>query len=266
MNIDKLCSAFEMEDSFTDEILNYDKLVDYEEIEDTLDLLFDCDTWDETLKKLQAYVGTDERGVKIVTLYMHGLLTTYDRYLQKGISETIFWDTVAFIPRFVKEHKAKHGYSAFTWAFWFPRQIAMCEFRIGEYEYELLEEDGVKKIYIHIPSDAKLRTGKIEEIYPFVEKFYPEYSHAEIYCNSWLLAPALAEILPEDSNILYFQRQFSVIEVEEDSPAFMDWIYPSRELPYEQLPERTALQRNVKKYLLSGKKVGWAYGKYIQRS
>ena len=34
-------------------------------------------------------------------------------------------------------------------------------------------------------------------------------------------------------------------------------------LPREQLPENTTLQRNMKKYLIEGGKLGSAYGVYV---
>ena len=264
MDIKTLCRKLNLENDFSKEILSYDETVNYEEIQSSLDLLFHPPTWEDGVRQLQEYAGEDERGIKILTLYLHDLIKTYEMYRETGIQERIFWDTMGFIPRFVSAFKRAHGYDAFTWADWFPRQIAMCEFRIGEYEYELAEENGAKKIYLHIPEGADLGKGKIDSVYSFVKQFYPAYDGAEIYCDSWLLAPALADLLPESSNIIRFQRQFKVLEVEEESPAFMDWIYESREIPYDQLPEQTTLQRQVKKHVLSGGKIGWAKGIYIR--
>ena len=89
-----------------------------------------------------------------------------------------------------------------------------------------------------------------------------EYKNANIICESWLLVPELKKLLPEDSNIVKFQNQFIISKVDYDSPAFMDWIYSSRDIEYLNLPENTTLQKNLKKYLLSGKKFGWGYGIY----
>lgn len=263
MNIRQLCDLLRLESDFSNEILKYDKDVNYSEIEHTLHSLFHRADWGQSVKTLQEYVGEDGQGIKILTLYLHCLTETYDMYQEKGISDTIFRDTVCFISRFVKTFKEAHGYPAFVWAHWFPRQIALCEFRIGEYEYELIEQDDIKKIALHIPSDTNLKTGDINAFYPFAQVFYPEYANAEIYCNSWLLAPALTGLLPSDSNIIQFQKQFSIIETDEDNASFLNWIYPSNDIPYEKLPEKTTLQRNVKLFLLSGGKIGRAYGKYI---
>ena len=51
----------------------------------------------------------------------------------------------------------------------------------------------------------------------------------------------------KDSNILYFQDNFEIVKVEEESNAFLEWIYLRNDIDYDKLPELTSLQRNVKK-------------------
>lgn len=260
MNIDFLCRALNLDSEVVNDVLNYDVTLNYNEIKEMCSKLLEPTTWDVGVRELQAYCGEDNNGMKILTILLHCLLDTYDKYMDQGISEKIFWDTMGFIPRFIKSHKQTYGVSAFVWAWWFPRQLSMNEFRIGEYEYEFVNENGMNKINVHIPSDARLDKGCIPAIYPFVDTYFPQYSNADIYCDSWLLAPSLNEVLPEDSRILMFQKQFSTIRIDEDSPYFMDWIYSSNNIPYEELPEKTTLQRNVKKFLQAGGKIGSAYG------
>ena len=83
----------------------------------------------------------------------------------------------------------------------------------------------------------------------------------DMYCDSWMLVPVLQKLLPPSANILKFQNRFEILRVEEESRAVLDWICPDPTVPYEQLPEDTTLQRNIKKYLLSGGKFGWALGR-----
>ena len=262
MDIEKLCCGLGLDSDVKTAVLRYDKENDYEKISDSIEKLYSRESWGSGIEELKEYCGDDERGFKILSICMHCLLRTYDSYMEKGISEKIFFDTAGFIPRFLNEHKRVHGISAFTWAHWIPRQIAMEEFRIGDYEYELIDDGEEKKISLHIPSDADLANGDIEAVYPFLERYYPEYLGAEMICSSWLLVPALKDLLNEDSNIVRFQNRFYIYEVDEESLSFMDWVYSSREIPYSKLPEGTTLQRNMKKYLLSGGKIGWARGTY----
>ena len=238
--------------------------IDFGAISSSQNKLFDPPLWQEGLQELWDYCGDDPLGMKILTIMLDCLVDTYGRYMQKGISEKIFLDTMAFIPRFIAGHKAAHGVSAFVWSWWLPREISMNEFRVGEYEYEFWMDNGVKKLNLHIPSDANLKTGDIPTIYPFVREFYPEYADCDIVCDSWLLSPELKKLLPEDSNIIRFQNKFRIERFDEENPYFVGWVYPGMEnLPREQLPENTTLQRNMKKYLIEGGKLGSAYGVYV---
>lgn len=79
---------------------------------------------------------------------------------------------------------------------------------------------------------------------------FPEYRDVPLFCDSWLLSPALKELLPETSNILRFQRSFSITPL--DRCSFMRWVFSDPELPLAQQPEDTTLRRRVKAFLLSG--------------
>lgn len=77
-------------------------------------------------------------------------------------------------------------------------------------------------------------------------------------CDSWMMSPALPQLLPEGSNVLAFQRRFTVESVNEDSLGVLDWVFPPHKEIGNALPEDTSLQRRMKAWLLEGKKVGWA--------
>ena len=126
-----------------------------------------------------------------------------------------------------------------------------------------MENEG-KSIAIHIPSDADLRRESVlrsvEDFYAFRYTYFPEWEKADLVCDSWMLTPVLKDLLAEGSNILDFQNLFEIDSVDYDAMWFMDWIFPGYESIDENLPERTSLQRKIKKYLLEGKKVGCARG------
>lgn len=72
--------------------------------------------------------------------------------------------------------------------------------------------------------------------------------------------PELKEMLGKESNIIAFQNLFEIDTVDYDATWYMKWIFPGIENIDESLPERTTLQRKMKKYLLDGKKFGVAKG------
>ena len=88
-------------------------------------------------------------------------------------------------------------------------------------------------------------------------------------CNSWLLDDQLARYLPEDSNILGFQRRFRVPDeapVSDGDLTILKFVFDRPETPLrpgelDALPQRTTLERAVVGHLRDGghwySRAGW---------
>lgn len=72
--------------------------IDFGAISSSQNKLFDPPLWQEGLQELWDYCGDDPLGMKILTIMLDCLVDTYGRYMQKGISEKVFLDTMGFIP------------------------------------------------------------------------------------------------------------------------------------------------------------------------
>ena len=230
--------------------------------------------YEEGYSALREALGADEDGMKLFAAQSQEALLALHEYEKRGIGRDIFLATMAFMARFSKEAFARSGRAGWTWGWWFPRQLALKEFRLGALEYEMTEGaafggkpsgGNTRRIFLHIPADADLSDGAVDaslaEARAFFSKYFPAFADAEYVCESWMLSPALSEIMPETSRVRRFSERFSVVFWEEDSPAFRDWIFPSAvTAPVEELPEETSLQRAVKRHLLAGGKIGWAEG------
>lgn len=236
----------------------------FEQNRETLRRLHQRGTWDDALAVLRECLGPDEHGFRMLAVMLTDMCQTKEAYREKGISEEVYRATMACFARFVGEHKVSYGIYGFDRAFWTPRQLSMQLFRLGELEYELLQEGEKRLISIHIPSDARMtpqgcRTS-YEQAKEFFGQYYPEWAGVDYGCNSWLLAPGLKQILPEDSNIIRFQNAFEIVKTDEEDRGFLEWVYKRMDIPYEELPEETSLQRNMKQFLLRGGKIGEADG------
>ena len=230
--------------------------------------------YEEGYPALRAALGEDEDGMKLFAAQSMEALLALHEYEERGIGHDIFLATMAFMARFSKDAFARRGRAEWTWGWWFPRQLALKEFRLGALEYEMTEGAAFggkpsggdkRRIFLHIPADADLSDGAVDaslaEARAFFCKYFPAFADAEYVCESWMLSPALGEILPGTSRVRRFSERFFVVFWEEDSPAFRDWIFPSAvTAPAEELPEETSLQRAVKRHLLAGGKIGWAEG------
>ena len=140
----------------------------------------------------------------------------------------------------------------------------MQEFRIGELEYEMKQTKTGKQISIHIPSDAVLTKEKcdasLEESKAFFARHFPEYQDKDYVCHSWLLDPVLRELLPPGSRILEFQSRFRILEVDYQDDGYVEWVFKRNDAHIRDFSEDTLLQRNMKRYLLEGGKVGSGFG------
>lgn len=267
MDIKNLCRIIELQPEVTTQVLRYYESINLDDSSPVSAQLYSRRTWDNGYNNLKSILGDDPDGFRMLTCLLSLALNTKEEYEHKGIPEDIFIATMKIFTRFLKEHEDGYGTYQFKWGWWVPRQISCNEFRIGELEYETVDNDDGKSISIHIPSDAVLNTADLRKSYVdarhFFAKYYPEYNNVDMYCDSWLLSPSLKKLLPDTSNILYFQKAFIIDKVDYEFKYYMNWVYKRDDIRLEDLPENTALQRNMKKFLLSGGKVGSAAGKLI---
>lgn len=267
LSLEQLCDGISLQPEVRTQVLRLHREMDFAPYRDLMDGQFSPDTWDESFERLEELLDPmDENGFMMLTCMMTWALKTWENYRKASISDEIFFATMGCFTRFVGEHMASYGEYGFDRGFWTSRQLAMRLFRIGELEYELREtKDQGKVVRLHIPTNCDFRMSQVAASYRdakgFLAKYYPDYLDVPMMCGSWLLAPALREVLPKVSNIVRFQDLFELISVDEDSCEFMQWLYGDEELPVdEHLPEKTSLQRKIKQRLLYGGKVGTALG------
>lgn len=229
--------------------------------EETIRLFYTREATKEGLDRLQALVGDDPHGLKLLHLMLDMALDTWPRYQAAGISREIYAETMKFTSRFLRTGKKETGVYCIRNLWWFWRQLSMVEFRLGCLEYELVEENGVREISLHIPSDADMSPASIDASFAacraFLAQYYPDWQSAPWCCDSWMMSQALPHLLPEGSNILAFQRRFAPVSCQEDSLGVLDWVFPPHKEVSPSLPENTSLQRRMKAWLLAGNKIGW---------
>jgi hypothetical protein len=263
-----LCEMLELPGKVKDQMLAYKRERQSVLDKHLIEQLKKRECWDETISEIKERIGEDANGFFILSeLLTYSCSETYKRYRELEINEDIFIATMKFCTGFINGHKRTYGDYAFTWAWWMPRQVSLQEFRIGELEFEFV--DGTKpQISVHIPDDANMEPDCVQETFRkfqnFLERYFPEWVNIDLYCESWMLSPALEQLLPSDSNIIRFKKLFYVESIDYESMAVLDWVYPGAQPDIPSLPERTSLQKKMKQFLLAGGKVGWAKGILIR--
>jgi hypothetical protein len=225
-------------------------------------------SWKEGLEEVKNILETDPNGLKMLTFQLATVLDTYKRYEEKGISLNIFYDTFKCFSRFVREYMVSFKTYGFDREWWTPRQISMEEFRLGELEFELEKWKEEVVISVHIPSDAKISKENCLESYnqakKFFSEYYPELEYKYFICDSWMLSPALKEILSPESRILQFQMDYTIEEWNKEAPSYKQWVFKNVNISIEDMPEDTSLQRNIKGYVRNGGLIGSAMG-YMEK-
>lgn len=251
MDMKELCSRIHLPEEVAETVLAYNQTLNIPEIT----LLRREERWEEGLKAVEAALGDDPKGFRMLTAMLRCALECKKDYDILGIPEEIYFASMGCFRRFVGEHMVSFGCWGFDRGFWTVRQVSGKLFRIGQLEYELLTEKGRKLISIHIPSDAKLETALLRTSYEdaktLIGRCFPEFKDAPFVCESWLLSPDLTQLLPETSRILAFQRSFTLVGTRPDD-SYAEWVYKRTDIPTMKLPESTHLQRSLKAFLLSG--------------
>ncbi len=141
---------------------------------DIEDLIQNTSLVKELDKLIAGSTGQDEDGMKILWEELNIARQSFDEYQKRGIPDRIFIDTMKFCTRFLNEYYKTYSCYRFVWGWWFPRQLALLEFRIGALEYEYCNG---QYISLHIPSGADLTPQSvlksISQFKDFCRQYYP---------------------------------------------------------------------------------------------
>ncbi|TQN31716.1 hypothetical protein FHX37_1636 [Haloactinospora alba] len=115
---------------------------------------------------------------------------------------------------------------------------------------------GQPALRVHIPAEGPLDARGVEESLTRARPFFrsclgTDYPVAT--CTSWLLDPQLAEYLDPASNIMAFQRRFTLVE--RQNPGNTDvfrFVFGMPEVRPDEAPQRTRLERAVVEHLRNG--------------
>lgn len=229
--------------------------------ETILQELTDIKTAPSAYNQIKEKLKDDNNGLKMLACMLKATCYTYKKYLELGVSDKIFIDTLTCFTRFTEEYRKSYGEYGFDRGWWTYRQLSCVLFKIGELEYEYRDDE--KTIHLHIPTGAHINLESckhsLDSFKSFTKKYFPNKNYP-IICNSWLQSPELDKLLNDNSNILAFKHCFKIIRWDKEQDEFLQWIYGRKDIKYNDLPENTSLQRNVKKHLIKGGFIGSAYG------
>lgn len=210
----------------------------------------------------------------VLELYLRWSMDAHFLYAIRGMDWGIFFDTFRDFTRNAQEFTQETGRPGIKdWA-WIGRLIKMQVYRLGRLQFQAdkLEQDvevdgelfpaGTGVLQVHIPAGEPLTPEAVEASLGQAQRFFFTYYRQEyplFHCRSWLLSPALEELLGEDANISQFRRRFQVYATI-PAPQAEERVFGKVLADPAQYPEDTTLRRNMKQYILSGKTVDMACG------
>ncbi|WP_020577019.1 acyltransferase domain-containing protein [Actinopolymorpha alba] len=224
-------------------------------------------------------------GAKGRFFYPHVFLASIPavlRYHEKrGISEDVSWATLADLGRQIAIYRRINGVGGLDVQFWFSLHfrgliydMGRLQFNRGKihYDEQMIEATGAPfrpgdtALGVHIPESGPMTQEACEESFrrakDFYDRYFPEENYRYALCTSWLLDPQLADYLPEDSNIIRFQRRFQVVPGGHDGDKdVFQFVFRMINPSIDQLPRRSTLERAVVSHLEAGKhwkvRSGW---------
>ena len=207
-----------------------------------------------------------EQNYRIWFLYYYSRMASelYEVYQEKGIEETVFWDTFYDLTLWCQNCYRDYGEYGIQEYQWIPLHLELRIFRFGRLQFELVQlgnsiSDGNPFVNIHIPQGESL---DMESCRKSFERAFEIYGKNIMYqCDSWLLNPVLQEMLNKDSNIIKFQKLFEESAYNPEERQAEERIFDRVEEDANKYPEKTSLQRAAKKYLINGGKMGNVIGR-----
>lgn len=159
-------------------------------------------------------------------------LLAREEYRRRGIPEDIFTDTFSDITVWSGNDRARYGVVGLDNIGWLSRHVRLRLFKIGRLQYELsrfvappfgnvanflraLPLMFGRILNLHIQQGEPLASEACDVSFArataFFARFFPNYRYTSFTICSWVLNPALADVIGVQSNIVKFAKRFTLL-------------------------------------------------------
>ncbi|MFD0922416.1 acyltransferase domain-containing protein [Saccharopolyspora rosea] len=191
-----------------------------------------------------------------------------------GIPDEIAWASLADLGEKVGLHRRFFGVGGFDRQDWFTLHFRGVLYALGRLQFNLTaipaNFDGLTPetpaLGLHLPeTGGPITPQACLASLSLARQFFSRHFGIDCgiaTCTSWLLDPQLADYLPDDSNIIQFQRRFRLLpETRNGNADILGFVFRRINPGLDTLPQNTTLQRAVVAHLRSGRhwhvRSGW---------
>lgn len=181
---------------------------------------------------------------------------------ERGIPSDVSHDSLVKLGHEISDWRQISGHPGINASWMMPLILQGASFRLGRHMFDR----GGDSLNVHIPAGGSLDPVVSQASFDWAREFFPRYfpegSISTFDCHSWLLDDQWNDYLPENSNIIQFQRRFITDSEEPTDIADNDILQfvfhresdgptPSGAL-LSSLPQDTTLQRAYVSHLRKG--------------
>jgi hypothetical protein len=211
-----------------------------------------------------------------VYVYLAALADVRRFHRQRGIPDQVSWATLADLGRNLIRDRLLLGDGGLRTSGWLTLHFRGALYQLGRLQFNRMNvraayvadvfREGDPALGIHIPESGPLTpeacADSLAQAGSFFARHFPETPTHLAICTSWLLDPQLAQYLAPDSNIIRFQRRFTLVGDGYDGDAdVLRFVFHRIAPNVGELPERTTLERAIVAHLSAGKhwrnRTGW---------
>ena len=211
-----------------------------------------------------------------VYVYLAALADVRRFHAKRRIPDDISWATLADLGRNLVRDRLLLGDGGLRTSGWLTLHFRGAIYQLGRLQFNRMNvraahvadafREGDAAIGIHIPESGPLTPQACDDSFAqagnFFARHFPETPTRLAICTSWLLDPQLADYLPPESNIIRFQRRFTLAGDGYDGDAdILRFVFHRIAPNIDDLPQRTTLERAIVAHLRAGKhwrnRTGW---------
>jgi hypothetical protein len=140
--------------------------------------------------------------------------------------------------------------------------------RLSIKEWKPVLSEGDTILNVHIPEGSKMShelcLASYAQAARFFTDYFPETDFAAFFCTSWLLSPQWRKLLPAESNIVKFQRDYHLFPILSDDFQTMERVFGKKPADLSTAPRDTQLQRVLLDYILAGNHIHNGAGFFLK--